>query len=183
MENNEEVLTSNFSSKKTSTSSYNDDTLTQEVNNPYFPTIRPRGGPNPLPDKYDLGHNSVYISSSNINENNNNLKRSILNKSKTTIENIDINNNDDNRIYGTKKLKTKKFNKKNTINHLSSANEFQKTMLEQKNLIGDKLEDNFGIALKPLEEQWKYQKILLDYNILDFTSKYKLLCFIFYFIF
>ena len=173
MANNEEVLTSNYSSKKTSTSSYNDDTLTQEVNNPCFPTIRPVGGQNPVPYKHDPGHNSVYISSSNINGNkNNNLKRSILNKSKTTIENNDISNNDDNKIYGTKKLKlNKKFNKTNTINHLSSANEFQKTMLEQKNLIGDKLEDNFGISLKPLEEQWKYQKILLDYNILDFTSK------------
>ena len=27
--------------------------------------------------------------------------------------------------------------------------------------------------IKKLEEIWKYEKILLDYNIIDFTSKYK----------
>ena len=37
---------------------------------------------------------------------------------------------------------------------------------------GNNIDSNFGITLKPLEEQWNYQKILLDYNILDFTSKY-----------
>ena len=28
------------------------------------------------------------------------------------------------------------------------------------------------IKLKSLDEQWSFQKILLDYNILDFTSKF-----------
>ncbi len=28
---------------------------------------------------------------------------------------------------------------------------------------------------KLLEEQWKYEKILLDYNIIDFTSKSKIM--------
>ena len=37
--------------------------------------------------------------------------------------------------------------------------------------------DNFRIKIRDikcprlLEEQWKYEKILLDYNIIDFTSK------------
>jgi hypothetical protein len=31
-----------------------------------------------------------------------------------------------------------------------------------------------------LEEQWKYEKILLDYNIIDFTSKTKYIIFIIY---
>lgn len=31
-----------------------------------------------------------------------------------------------------------------------------------------------------LEEQWKYEKILLDYNIIDFTSKIKYIIFIIY---
>ena len=46
-------------------------------------------------------------------------------------------------------------------------------MFDQKNFISDTNETNFGITLNSLEEQWLYQKILLDYNILDFTSKLK----------
>jgi len=34
-----------------------------------------------------------------------------------------------------------------------------------------RLEANLGITLNSLEEHWAYQNILLDYNILDFTSK------------
>jgi hypothetical protein len=77
-----------------------------------------------------------------------------------------------NKINETKKVKNKKLIKTNTINFISPANEFQKTTLEKNNLIEDSMDNNFGITLKPLNEQWKYQKILLDYNILDFTSKY-----------
>ena len=39
---------------------------------------------------------------------------------------------------------------------------------------------SLNINLKSFEEQWSFQKILLDYNILDFTSKYYL--YIFYII-
>lgn len=78
-----------------------------------------------------------------------------------------------NKVKDIKKIKNKKLMKTNTINYFSPANEFQKTTLEKNNLIEDNIiETNLGFSLKPLEEQWKYQKILLDYNILDFTSKY-----------
>ena len=75
------------------------------------------------------------------------------------------------KALNTKKLKSdKRLNKQNTINFSSPANEFLKTTLEQQNFM-DSNEANFGITLNSLDEHWKYQKILLDYNILDFTSK------------
>ena len=102
------------------------------------------------------------------------IKKKVINSSflKNDDYKIRIENDNNNKIYETKKLKNRKLTKKNTINFISPANEFQKTTLEKNILIEDNnLESNFGISLKPLEEQWKYQKILLDYNILDFTSK------------
>ena len=36
----------------------------------------------------------------------------------------------------------------------------------------EKTNEKCTIKLKSLKDQWYYQKILLDYNILDFTSKY-----------
>jgi hypothetical protein len=56
------------------------------------------------------------------------------------------------------------------INYTSTANEFQGTKFVQQNFIGTH-EANLGITLNSLEEHWAYQNILLDYNILDFTSK------------
>jgi len=206
MESNEEDISSQFSSEKTNTSSYNDDTLTQEVNTPLFPKIRPRAIAKPLSNSVNPGHSTMYIPSSKINEINikkkkfgkfkffgkskkNNstdqkkdeteLKAKVFDNSKNkdseeqekVDDNININNYES-KAFETKKLKSnKKLNKNNTINYCSPANEFQKTMFEQKNFISDTNETNFGITLKSLEEQWKYQKILLDYNILDFTSK------------
>ena len=57
-----------------------------------------------------------------------------------------------------------------SMNHTSSASEFQRLKLDQQNYIGAH-EANLGITLNSLEEHWAYQNILLDYNILDFTSK------------
>jgi len=71
----------------------------------------------------------------------------------------------------TKKLKDhKRYSKNNTINFSSPANEFQRTKLEEQNFM-EGHEANLGITLNSLEEHWAYQNILLDYNILDFTSK------------
>ena len=181
MKINEEDFTSQNSTEKTSTSSYNDDTYFQEVNNPFFPKIRPRLGGNSLLNTNRPGSNTVYIPPSKVNEENSKKghKFFFFGKSKDkgknnsiNDDNIRIENDNNNKIYETKKLKNKKLTKKNTINFISPANEFQKTTLEKNILIEDNnLDSNFGISLKPLEEQWKYQKILLDYNILDFTSK------------
>ena len=186
MKNNEEDISSQFSSEKTNTSSYNDDTLTQEVNTPLFPKIRPRAIAKPLSNSVNPGHSTMYIPSSKINEINKDKEESdsnakvfdnSKNKDSEEQEKVDDNiniNNYESKAFETKKLKSKKkINKNNTINYCSPANEFQKTMFEQKNFISDTNETNFGITLKSLEEQWKYQKILLDYNILDFTSKLK----------
>ena len=185
MESNEEDISSQFSSEKTNTSSFNDDTFTQEVNNPLFPKIRPRAVVSSLSNSVNPGHSTMYIPSSKINEINIKKKKfgkfKFFGKSKknnSTDQKKDDNNinneNYESKAFETKKLKNnKKLSKKNTINYSSLANEFQKTMFDQKNFISDTNETNFGITLNSLEEQWLYQKILLDYNILDFTSKLK----------
>jgi len=81
------------------------------------------------------------------------------------------NNNIDSKALETKKLKDhKRYSKNNTINFSSPANEFQRTKLEEQNFM-EGHEANLGITLNSLEEHWAYQNILLDYNILDFTSK------------
>jgi hypothetical protein len=167
MKYNEEETSSQISSEKTNTSSFRDDTFTQEVNNPLFPKIRPRAGAKALSNSVNPGHTTVYIPSSKIEELNKN-KNSIYEQSKINIsEKIQIND----KALNTKKLKSdKRLSKQNTINFSSPANEFLKTTLEQQNFM-DSNEANFGITLNSLDEHWKYQKILLDYNILDFTSK------------
>jgi hypothetical protein len=176
MKNNEEDIFSQNSSQKTETSSFNDDTYFQEVNNPLFPKMRPRIGGKTQTNNKLPGRNTVYVPASKVNENNKNSHSKFLffgkGKSKVSNDNNDNNNITNKKMYDTKKLKNKKLSKTNTINYFSPANEFQKTTLEKNNLIEDNnSEINFGISLKPLEEQWKFQKILLDYNILDFTSK------------
>jgi len=78
----------------------------------------------------------------------------------------------------TEKSSTQDYNKiaemkednNNINNYTSNANEFQGTKLEHQNFTGTH-EANLGITLNSLEEHWAYQNILLDYNILDFTSK------------
>ena len=91
-------------------------------------------------------------------------------KEKNSDENEGI-NNIDSKALGTKKLKEhKRYSKNNTINFISPANEFQRTKLEEQNFMAGH-ETNLGITLNSLEEHWAYQNILLDYNILDFTSK------------
>ena len=167
MKYNEEETSSQISSEKTNTSSFRDDTFTQEVNNPLFPKIRPRAGAKALSNSVKPGHSTVYVPSSKIEELNKN-KKSIYEQSRINIsENMQIND----KALNTKKLKSdKRLNKQNTINFSSPANEFLKTTLEQQNFM-DSNEANFGITLNSLDEHWKYQKILLDYNILDFTSK------------
>ena len=185
MKNDEEERSSQNSNGKTATSSFNDDTYIHEVKNPFFPNIKTNSGGKILTNSKP-GRKTVYLptkkveedkkktlnfiffgkSKKNENEKVENIKNNIIDNNNIDDKNI-INNN---KIFATKKI-SKKYVKKNTINY-SPADEFQKTSLEKNNLINEfTMETNFGITLKPLEEQWKYQKILLDYNILDFTSK------------
>ena len=56
---------------------------------------------------------------------------------------------------GRKSIYTKYYDKEQNIND---------------NINIDEIFDN-TVYIKKLEEKWKYEKILLDYNIIDFTSK------------
>lgn len=87
------------------------------------------------------------------------------------------NKNDD---YEKKINNTHPLHKKNTFHYSSS--QFHTLSLDSKSSNFDKILPNHekksedkklssGLKLKSLKDQWDYQKILLDYNILDFTSK------------
>ena len=86
-----------------------------------------------------------------------------------------------------------KANKRKIANSLKISNNFENIKLEnslfneesksddEENINDQKLDDEEEINkifdnsdyIKKLEEKWKYEKILLDYNIIDFTSKSK----------
>ena len=177
MKINEEDIFSQNSSEKTETSSFNDDTYFQEVNNPLFPKMRPRAAGKATSNNGQQGRYTVNLPASKINKINKKSNSKFLFFGKGKTKDLDDNNKNNDmfnkKVFDTKKIKNKKISKINTMNYISPANEFQKTNLEKNNLIEDNIfEINLGISLKPLEEQWKYQKILLDFNILDFTSKF-----------
>ena len=91
----------------------------------------------------------------------------------------DSNKNDDceNKINSTFPI-----HKKNTIYYSSSqyhtlsldskSSNFNKILPNEKKTEEKKI-SSIGLKLKSLKDQWDFQKILLDYNILDFTSKLK----------
>ena len=84
------------------------------------------------------------------------------------------NNNkiEDNNIFDNKALEAQNLEDQERygINNSFPSNKFQSSNLENQNFMGGH-EANLGITLNSLEEHWAYQNILLDYNILDFTSK------------
>ena len=59
--------------------------------------------------------------------------------------------------YHTLNLDSKTFNTKTSFNNDKKGN--------------DKKQLSTNLKLKSLKDQWDFQKILLNYNILDFTSK------------
>ena len=80
---------------------------------------------------------------------------------------IEDNSNYDNKALEAKNLEDQeRYGKNNSF----PSNQFQRAKLEKQNFIGGH-EAYLGITLNSLEEHWAYQNILLDYNILDFTSK------------
>ena len=91
----------------------------------------------------------------------------------------DSNKNDD---YENKINSTFPIHKKNTIYYSSSqyhtlsldskSSNFNKVLPNEKKTEEKKI-SSIGLKLKSLKDQWDFQKILLDYNILDFTSKLK----------
>jgi len=81
------------------------------------------------------------------------------------------NNSNKNNDIEVKKHKTI-YHKKNSI---SFSNQIYSKSIETKTSgTFEKNNEQSPIKLKSLKDQWYFQKILLDYNILDFTSKYKL---------
>ena len=149
---------------------------------------------------YPIAHDKVITEEKDKKENI--LKKNTLNiedKSKKTIiekddldSNININklldanniSNDSNKNddYENKINSTFPIHKKNTIYYSSSqyhtlsldskSSNFNKVLPNEKKTEEKKI-SSIGLKLKSLKDQWDFQKILLDYNILDFTSKLK----------
>ena len=150
---------------------------------------------------YPIAHDKVITEEKDKKENI--LKKNTLNiedkSKKTKIEkddldsNININklldanniSNDSNKNddYENKINSTFPIHKKNTIYYSSSqyhtlsldskSSNFNKILPNNEKKIEEKKPSSTGLKLKSLKDQWDFQKILLDYNILDFTSKLK----------
>ena len=121
----------------------------------------------------------------NINQNND---PSMINLStKINIKNIfdEENNNHDENINRiniekeNKKIgnsKTFDVNEKNKNNILNEEDNYNDYRLSHKKsyIFNNILKLKMTKCPRLLEDQWKYEKILLDYNIIDFTSKLKI---------
>ena len=125
----------------------------------------------------------------NIEQNNNLSMIDLGSKLNLKIITDNIYNNEGNINIGKEKKK------------INSSKTFE-TKDKNKDTIFDQEDDDLGVrghkksyifsnilklkmikAPRLLEEQWKYEKILLDYNIIDFTSKYLFIFIIIFFLF
>ena len=129
-------------------------------------------------------------------EKDNNMRKTMLNKDdilqKTKNDKIDLdnnininkivesknNNNNNNKINNNDNdMKKKAYYKKRSVN--ISVNQLHSLNLDaETSSSNEKKQAPINIKLKSLKDQWYYQKILLDYNILDFTSKYIIILYI-----
>ena len=100
----------------------------------------------------------------------NNININKIMDSKTNNNSNKNNNNNNNDNDNKKKMYVKKKTATLTSNQIHSLNIDSET---SNNKTSNNTPSN--IKLKSLKDQWYYQKILLDYNILDFTSKYIIL--------
>lgn len=96
----------------------------------------------------------------------------IIEEAKKKEENINIINLEDeneNKII----INSKTFNAKNNNNGEIEDNDFNRIQLVHKKsyIFNNILKLKLLKCPRLLEEQWIYEKILLDYNIIDFTSK------------
>ena len=117
--------------------------------------------------------NKIEKDDINSNININNLLNSKNNNNKSNNANTNANKNkdlDNPRKYTFVKKNSVSFSS-NQMNSLISS--FESKPSSSGNSSKEKKTENKNekIILKDLKEQWKFQKILLDYNILDFTSK------------
>ena len=130
------------------------------------------------PNKKKNDNNDDIDSNININ--------SLLNSKNNNSNNYNSNNKSNNNInneYEGRKRYT--FVKKNSVSYSSNqfhtllskeTKESKNSSSSQKNILPEKKVElkkkPFNkLNLNSLKDQWKFQKILLDYNILDFTSK------------
>ena len=108
---------------------------------------------------------------SNININNLLDSKNNTNSNK----NSNINNNDDIRkIKSNLVIKNSKCfssNQNHSLN-LNSKTSNTKTSFKNDKKGDEQMPSSTNLKLKSLKDQWDFQKILLDYNILDFTSKF-----------
>lgn len=113
----------------------------------------------------------------NIDNKNNNKDNNITNKNS-----INIKNKEEDDIINIPKKNTV-YIPSNQVSSLSLDYKipgFSKIQKEEKIKIKKEPQNNINeiIKLKSFNDQWSFQKILLDYNILDFTSKFNIFLFI-----
>jgi hypothetical protein len=99
-----------------------------------------------------------------INNNEENKKKILINE-EDDEDDIQINFPKKNTIYVP-------FNRSSTLSLDYKIPGFSKIQKEEKTGTKEESKINKINKLKSLDEQWNFQKILLDYNILDFTSKF-----------
>ena len=117
--------------------------------------------------------NKIEKDDINSNININNLLNSKNNNNKSNNSNTNANKNkdlDNPRKYTFVKKNSVSFSS-NQINSLIASFDTKPSSSNNSNKEKKTENKNEKIILKDLKEQWKFQKILLDYNILDFTSK------------
>ena len=117
--------------------------------------------------------NKIEKDDINSNININNLLNSKNNNNKSNNANTNANKNkdlDNPRKYTFVKKNSVSFSS-NQINSLIASFDTKPSSSNNSNKEKKTENKNEKIILKDLKEQWKFQKILLDYNILDFTSK------------
>jgi hypothetical protein len=118
-------------------------------------------------------------------DSNTNINQIINSEKQNQIIKNKINNNEDNKNIINEedefylKINSQKkntiyvpFNKASTFSLDYKIPGFSKLQKEDEIKTNEENKVNKIIKLKSLDEQWSFQKILLDYNILDFTSKF-----------
>ena len=103
-----------------------------------------------------------------------NLKNIFEEKKNNDEENKNkINIEKENKLIGNSKtFSTNEKSKNNILNEENDDNEFRGALNHKKSYIFNNiLKLKMTKCPRLLEDQWKFEKILLDYNIIDFTSK------------
>ena len=114
----------------------------------------------------DYNDNKINFNNNNNKTNNNKFKKEINTKKE------DIQEDDDTQNFGLQKNNTIYIPSTQALSLNYKIPGFSKIQKEDK-IKGKKATSNMiNIKLKSFEDQWSFQKILLDYNILDFTSKF-----------